>query len=231
MPGGFRTPPFVCVDNDIALFRKVDFDHIWNCKDYAYRTLAGRPLRSRVCTGVVLMSTYARTASGRYRGSLYSDEQTDRGQQASVPVVLDDSNVHASTDDVESRPHTAESAPAISSKSPAIVDKSSVNPAQNMDTGDITPAHSQPVPSHDDPAASLQGGAAKTPPRHLHSALATSHTHGQSQARSQNNHGHSFSQRRQQYPGQPNRPRILWSVAGGPSATHGKDQSRQRSRS
>lgn len=122
------------------------------------------------------MSSYARTASGRYLGSLYSDEETDREQRASVPVVLDDSNVHAIIDDVESRPHTAESAPAITSKPSTIADKSSVNPPRNIDTGDLTPLRSQPIPSHDDPAPSLQRGAAKTPPRRAQSLSATSHT-------------------------------------------------------
>jgi len=134
------------------------------------------------------MSTYAcaRTASGRHLGSLMSDG----GQRASVPVVLDDSNnVHANNiiNDVEleSRPHTAESAPTISSKPPpALSDKPSVNPAQNIDTGDITPAHSQPISSHDDPAASPQGQrgpAARAPLRHPQSPLATSHTAGHMQ--------------------------------------------------
>ena len=88
------------------------------------------------------MSTYAyaRTASGRYLGSLMcTDEQTDGEQRASVPVVLDDSNgVYANNiiDDVESRPHTAESAPAINSKPPqAMSNISSVNPAQDNHIG------------------------------------------------------------------------------------------------
>ena len=138
------------------------------------------------------MSTYAyaRTASGRYLGSLMcSEEQTDGEQRASVPVVLDDSNsVYANNiiDDVESRPHTAESAPAISSKPPHTMSNiSSVNPAQDIHTGDISPARSQPVSSHDEPAASrqAQGGppAAKTPLRHPQSPLATSHTAGHTQ--------------------------------------------------
>jgi hypothetical protein len=124
------------------------------------------------------MSTYAyaRTAPGRYLGSLMSDGE----QRASVPVVLDDSNnVHANNviDDIESesRPHTAESAPVIHSKSPPVMsDKPSVNPAQNIDAGDATPAHSQ---SHD-PAASPQGqrGPVKAPLRHPPTPLATSHT-------------------------------------------------------
>jgi hypothetical protein len=120
------------------------------------------------------MSTYVRTSSGRFLGSLCSAEQPDQEQRASVPVVLDDSHVHAITDDLESRPHTAESAPAISSKSPAMVDKSPVNPAQDLETGDVPPVRSQPIPSHDDPVASPQGGAAKTPPRHPQSTSATS---------------------------------------------------------
>lgn len=129
------------------------------------------------------MSTYAyaRTASGHYLGSL---SDGDGEQRASVPVVLDDSsNVHANTiiNDVESesRPQTAESAPAISSKSPpAMSDKplSSVNPAQNIDTGDAAPAHSQSVSSHDEPAARQRGPAVKVPLRHPQSPLATSHT-------------------------------------------------------
>ena len=137
------------------------------------------------------MSTYAfaRTASGRYLGSLMcTDEQTDGEQQASVPVVLDDSNsVHANNiiDDVDSRPHTAEVTPAVSSKPPpAMSNKSSVNPDQNIDTRDITPVHSQPVLSYDDPAASRQrqgGPLAKTPLRHPQSPLATSHTTGHTQ--------------------------------------------------
>jgi len=123
------------------------------------------------------MSSYARTASGRYLGSLYSDEETDREQRASVPVVLDDSNVGAIVDDVESRPHTAESDPAISLKSSTtITDKSSGNPARNTDTGDVTSARPQPVPSDDTPTRSPQGGAVKTPPRHAQSHSATSHT-------------------------------------------------------
>ena len=128
------------------------------------------------------MTSYARTTSGRYLGSLYSDEETDREQReqreqrTSVPVVFDDSDVHAIIDDVESRPHTAESAPAITSKSSTIADKSSVNPPRNMDTGDVTSVRSQPIPSHDDPAASPQGGTAKTPPRRAQSLSATSHT-------------------------------------------------------
>ena len=137
------------------------------------------------------MSTYAnaRTASGRYLGSLMcTDEQTDGEQRASVPVVLDDSNsIHASNiiDDAESRPHTAEITPAVSLKPPpAMSNKSSVNPDQNIDTGNITPAHSQPVSSYDDPAASRQrqrGPPVKTPLRHPQSPLATSHTAGHTQ--------------------------------------------------
>jgi len=53
------------------------------------------------------VTSYAWTTSGRYLGSLYSDEETDREQReqrTSVPVVLDDSDVHAIIDDVESRP-------------------------------------------------------------------------------------------------------------------------------
>src|SRR5258706_1543609 len=138
------------------------------------------------------MSTYAhaRTASGRYLGSLMcSDEHTDGEQRASVPVVLDDSNgVYANNiiDDVQSRPHTAESAPGISSKPPqAMSNISSVNPAQNIHRGDISPAQSQPVSSYDDPAASRQGQGgpptAKTPLRDTQSPLATSHTAGHTQ--------------------------------------------------
>lgn len=132
----------------------------------------------RSCTRVILMSSYARTASGRFLGALYSDEETDREQRASVPVILDDADVHAIIDDVESRPHTAENegASAISSKPSTIADKSSRNAPRNTDTGDVASVRSQPIPSHDDPAPSPQTSAAKTPPRRAQSLSATSHT-------------------------------------------------------
>lgn len=129
------------------------------------------------------MSTYAyaRNASGHYLGSLMSDGDADGEQRASVPVVLDDSSdVHANNivNDVESesRPHTAESAPAISSKSPPAMSDKSLSSV--IDTGDATPAHSQLVSSHDEPAARQRRPAAKVPLRHpqFQSPLATSHT-------------------------------------------------------
>src|SRR5260370_30727060 len=100
------------------------------------------------------MSNYTHTAPQQRLSPLGSDEdqETDREQRTSVPVLLDDSNVGAITDYVESRPHTAESVSEIGSKPLTVADKSSVNTARNMDIGGVTSPRSQPIPFHDDPA-------------------------------------------------------------------------------
>jgi hypothetical protein len=112
--------------------------------------------------------SYPRTATDRYL------------QQTGVPVVLDDPSVDATTDDIETRPPTAEGVAERRSKfsSSTVTDKPSMEPTQpalNADAADVAapalpPQPPQPIPSHDERTGNVgndQGGAAKTPPRHV----------------------------------------------------------------
>ena len=153
-------------------------------------------------------------------------------------ILADSNSVHANNiiDDVGS-PHSRNYA-CSQLETSSIVEQ--INPDQNIDTGDITPAHYQPVSSCDDPAASWQrqGGP---PAKNAAAAPSVSlgHlAHGRSHARNHQNHKHSFIHRPRHFLGrlappdlfarpQPQDDRLPLMGRSSPANDHDRRQSRR----